>query len=53
MRKYVFNLTYRNKEGEYMDDENVWIPANSKEEARNRVKEEYPRASDYVLTKID
>lgn len=49
MAKFVFNLTYRNKDGEYTDDENVWVHASNKLEALVRVKEEYPRASDYVL----
>lgn len=49
MAKFVFNLTYRNKDGEYVDDENVWVPASNKLEALARVKEEYPKAADYIL----
>lgn len=51
MAKFVFNLIYRDKDGEFIDDENVWVPASNKLEALSRVKEEYPRASEYTLIK--
>lgn len=51
MTKFVFNLIYRDKDGEFIDDENVWVPASNKLEALSRVKEEYPRASEYTLIK--
>lgn len=53
MAKFYFNLTYRNKDGEYLDDENVWVPARDKLDAVYRVKEEYPRASEYTLLKSE
>ncbi len=51
MTKFVFNLVYRDKQGEIIDDENVWVRASNKLEALSRVKEEYPEASDYTLMK--
>jgi hypothetical protein len=45
--KYVFKIYYSN------DDENVWISANSKQEAVYQLKSEYPRIKDYVLLRID
>lgn len=53
MAKFVFNLVYRDKNGEFVDDENVWVRANSKLEALSRVQEEYPRASSYTLIKSE
>lgn len=53
MAKFVFNLVYRDKSGEFIDDENVWVPAPNKLEALARVKEEYPRASEYILIKSE
>ena len=53
MAKFVFNLVYRNKDGEFIDDENVWVSARDKLEALSRVKEEYPRASEYILIKSE
>ena len=51
MAKFVFNLIYRDKDGEFIDDENVWVPASNKLEALSKVKEEYPVASEYTLIK--
>lgn len=33
MAKFVFNLVYRDKDGEFVDDENVWVNASNKLEA--------------------
>lgn len=53
MAKFIFNLIYRDKNGEFIDDENVWVSASNKLEALSRVKEEYPRASSYTLIKSE
>lgn len=53
MAKFVFNLIYRNKNGEFIDDENVWVRASNKLDALSKVKEEYPRASKYILIKSE
>ena len=53
MAKFIFNLVYRDKNGEFIDDENVWVRASNKLEALSRVKEEYPRASIYTLIKSE
>lgn len=49
MAKFTFNLVYKDKNGEIIDDENVWVNASNKLEAFSRVKEKYPRASNYTL----
>lgn len=53
MTKFIFNLVYRDKNGEFVDDENVWVSASNKLEAFSRVKEEYPRASSYTLIRSE
>ena len=53
MSKFVFNLVYRDKDGEFIDDENVWVSAKDKLEALCRVKEEYPKASSYTLIRSE
>ena len=53
MAKFIFNLIYRDKTGEFIDDENVWIRAENKFDALSKVKEEYPRASEYILIKSE
>ena len=53
MAKFVFNLVYRDKNGEFVDDENVWVSASNKLEALSRVKKEYPRASSYTLIRSE
>lgn len=53
MAKFIFNLTYRDKQGEFIDDENVWVRASNKLEALARVKKEYPRASNYTLVRSE
>lgn len=53
MAKFIFNLIYRDKNGEFIDDENVWVSASNKLEALSRVKEEYPRASSYTFIKSE
>ena len=53
MAKFVFNLIYRDKDGEFIDDENVWVRASNKLDALAKVKEEYPRASEYTLIKLE
>lgn len=53
MAKFTFNLIYRDKDGEFIDDENVWVRASNKLEAISRVKEEYPKASSYTLIRSE
>lgn len=53
MPKFTFNLVYRDKDGEFIDDENVWVSAGDKLEALSKVKEEYPRASSYTLIRSE
>lgn len=53
MAKFTFNLIYRDENGEIVDDENVWVRANNKLEAFYKVKEEYPRASNYTLVRSE
>lgn len=53
MAKFTFNLIYRDKDGEIIDDENVWVPASNKLEARAEVEREYPKASEYILIKSE
>lgn len=53
MAKFIFNLIYRDKTGEFIDDENVWIRAENKFDALSKVKEEYPKASEYILIKSE
>lgn len=57
MAKFVFNLVYIDKDGEFIhsfiNDENVWVSASDKLEAFSRVKEEYPRASNYTLIRSE
>lgn len=53
MTKFIFNLVYRDENGEFVDDENVWVNASSKLEAISEVKREYPRASEYLLIKSE
>lgn len=53
MAKFTFNLIYRDKNGEFIDDENVWVSASDKLDALAKVKIEYPRASSYTLIKSE
>ena len=53
MAKFVFNLIYRDKNGEFIDDENVWVRASNKLDALSKVKEEYPKASSYTFIKSE
>ena len=53
MSKFTFNLIYRDKNGKFIDDENVWVRARDKFEAISIVKEKYPRASEYTLIKSE
>lgn len=53
MAKFIFNLIYRDKNGEFIDVENVWVSAINKLEALSKVKEEYPRASEYIFIKSE
>lgn len=53
MAKFVFNLVYRDKNGEFMDYENVWVRASNKLDALSKVKEEYPAASNYTLIRSE
>ena len=53
MAKFIFNLIYRDKNGEFIDDENVWVRASNKLDARSMVEQEYPRASIYTFIKSE
>ena len=53
MPKFTFNLIYRDKNGEFIDDENVWITARDKFDAMIQVKREYPKASQHTLIKSE
>lgn len=53
MVKFIFNLIYRDKNGEFVDVENVWIRAENKLDALFKVKEKYPRASEYIFIKSE
>ena len=53
MAKFIFNLIYRDKNGEFIDDENVWVRADNKLDALSKVKSEYPKASSYTLIKSE
>lgn len=53
MAKFIFNLIYRDKNGEFIDDENVWVRASNKLDARSMVEQEYPRASSYTFIKSE
>lgn len=53
MAKFIFNLVYRDENGEFVDDENVWVNARDKYDALSQVKAEYPRASSYTLIKTE
>ena len=46
-------LSLRIGNREFIDDENVWVRASSKLDALAKVKEEYPRASEYTLIKSE
>lgn len=51
MAKFTFNLIYRDENGEFIDDENVWVSARDEFDALVEVKREYPRANSYTLIK--
>lgn len=53
MAKFTFNLVYRDKDGEFIDDENVWVNASGKLDALAQVKTEYPKASSYTLIRFE
>ena len=53
MAKFTFKLIYRDKNREFVDDENVWVRASNKLDALSKVKSEYPRASSYILIKSE
>lgn len=53
MAKFKFNLVYRDSSGEMIDDENVWVRANEKIDACSKVREEYPKASDYTFLGVE
>ena len=53
MAKFKFNLVYRDSSGEIIDDENVWVRANEKIDAYIKVREEYPKASDYIFLGVE
>ena len=49
MAKFRYNLIYRDSSGEIIDDENVWVRASNKLDAYSKVREEYPKASEYTF----
>lgn len=53
MAKFTYKLIYRDKNREIIDDENVWIRARDKLDAYSKIREEYPKASDYILIKSE
>ena len=53
MAKFTFNLVYRDKNGEFIDDENVWVRADNKLDALSKVREEYPHLTDFVLLRVE
>lgn len=52
MKKYVFKIYQRFSHGE-IDDQNVWVNANSESEAREEIKSEYYNIIDMTLLKIE
>lgn len=52
MAKFIFKRYYKCSNGE-TDDENVWVRAENKLDAITKVKEEYSRASKYILIKSE
>lgn len=52
MAKYVFKRYYRCSNGE-IDDENVWVRADSESEARREVMSDYHSTTDLVLLRVD
>ena len=53
MAKFIFNLIYKNENGEFIDDENVWVKAHDKFDALAEAKRKYPKASKYILIKSE
>lgn len=53
MAKFIFNLVYRDKDGEFINDENIWVRADNKLDALSKVREEYPHSTDFVLLKSE
>lgn len=53
MAKFRYNLIYRDSSGEMIDDENVWIRANEKIDAYFKVREEYPKANEYIFLGVE
>lgn len=52
MNKYIFKRYYKCSNGE-IDDENVWITADSEAEARAELKSEYWNTVDLYLLKVE
>lgn len=52
MAKYVFKRYYRCSNGE-VDDENIWVRANSEIEARNEADSEYHNTVELLLLRVD
>lgn len=53
MAKFVFNLIYKDENGEFIDDENVWVRADNKLDALSKVQEEYPNSTSFVLLRVE
>lgn len=52
MKRYTFNIVQKFSTGE-LDDQNVWVRANSESEARSKVRLEYYNIVDMTLLKVE
>lgn len=52
MATYVFKRYYKCSNGE-IDDENIWVRANSEAEARQEAMSEYHNTTELVLLRVD
>lgn len=52
MAKFIFKRYYPCSNGE-SDDENVWVRADNKLDALSKVREEYPRSTNFVLLRVE
>lgn len=52
MAKYIFKRYYKCSNGE-IDDENIWVRADSEAEARREALSEYHSTTELVLLRVD
>lgn len=52
MAKYIFKRYYKCSNGE-IDDENIWVRADSEAEARQEALSEYHSTTELVLLRVD